>query len=90
MKINLEHGYFVNVQSNSFDAYYIPPRKEETKNDPAPQLIGYFNNFENMLKRVTQHYSAKQGGEMDIREFLMKWRSVYEQFAGILKDHKIV
>lgn len=90
MKVNLEHGYFFNQTDNSFDAYYQPPRKEGAEKDPAPHLIGYFSNFENMLKRITQHHSAKQEGEMDIREFLMRWRSTYEKFAGILRDHKII
>ena len=90
MKVNLEYGYYFNLTDNSFDAYYQPPKKEDAENDPTPQLIGHYSNFENMLKRITQHYSTRQDGEMDIREFLMRWRATYEVFAGILRDHKIV
>lgn len=90
MKVNLPNGYFFNVGASSFDVYYQPPLNEETGKERQAQLVGYCSSPETMLKRITQHYASRQEGEMGMTEFLMKWRAIYETFAGILRDHKLI
>lgn len=90
MKVNLEHGYYLIVGADSFDAYHQPPPNEETGKERNRMILGYYSNLEKAVKRIVQHYAAKQGGEMDMGEFLMRWRSIYDTFTSVLKDHKVV
>ena len=90
MKVNLPNGYYFNVTDNSIDAYHQTPPNEESGKERQSILIGYCSSVEGAVKRITQHYASKQGGEMDIGEFLMRWRSIYDTFTSVLKDHKVV
>lgn len=84
MIIELEHGYFIQLDTNgNYTLYQTRVSKSgKSKGDEVDGAIGFYSSVPSALNRYAKHLLASKGETVTIGEYLRQYNEIVEKLIA--------
>jgi hypothetical protein len=84
MIIELEHGYFIQLDTNgNYTLYQAKTVKNgKTKGDDYDDAIGFYSSVPSALNRYAKHLLSSKGETVTIGEYLRQYNEIVEKLIA--------